>query len=255
MAALILRPERLERETPALALAPVPRGTTTERLRVYAGGYPARLQDALVETFPAVAHLIGHGALTHLTHRYLRALSLQSYNLNDAGAELPAFLRADELTTQLPFLADLAELEWNIACAFHAHDESPLAPSALTSWSLDDWECALLRFQPSVALVCSPWPIRELWQARETPIEAIALAVHDRPDRVLVYRTGLAVLCESVDSDEAAALASLLDGRTLADVTARLAARGHDPAAVSAWFARWMSQGMIRGCDRGGRDA
>ncbi|MBI3388142.1 MAG: putative DNA-binding domain-containing protein [Deltaproteobacteria bacterium] len=206
MASLILHPERLEHEAPALALAAVPRGTITERLHVYLDGYPARLHDALVETFPAVAHMIGHGAMTHLTRRYLGALSLESYNLNDAGAELPAFLRADELTTQLPFLADLAELEWDIACAFHAHDESPLDPSVLTSWTLDDWEGARLRFQPSVALVCSPWPIRELWEARETPIEAIALDVHDRPDRVLVYRTGLAECCESVDSAEAAAL-------------------------------------------------
>ncbi|MBI3388141.1 MAG: hypothetical protein HY027_10405 [Deltaproteobacteria bacterium] len=45
-----------------------------------------------------------------------------------------------------------------------------------------------------------------------------------------------------------------MDGHTLAAVTAHLAAHGHDPAAVSAWFTRWMSQGMIRGCDRGVRD-
>jgi hypothetical protein len=248
MASLIVHPERCEYEAPDLVFADLPHGTAAERLHVYAGGYPARVQEALVETFPAVAHLIGDGAVTDLTRRFVGAFALRSYNLNDAGVELPAFLRRDELSSQLPFLPDLAELEWNIACAFHAHDDTPLDPSALAEWSLDDWEHAVLRFQPSVALVCSPWPVRDLWKARETPISDIDLDLRNRPDRVLVYRSGLGGRCESIGIDEAAALAALLDGRKLAELTELLAEQGHDPASVSAWFTRWMNLGIVRSC-------
>ena len=225
-----------------------PRGSVDERLHVYAGGYPARLEEALNESFPAVAHVLGDGAFHGLVHRYSADVPLHSYNLTDAGAELPRFLRDDQLTTDLPFLPDLARLEWHVGRAFHAHDRLALETAALATWSLDEWESAVMRFQPWVALVTADWPIREIWECRETPIEEIDLDMRNRGDRVLVRRAGYAVLCESLDDAEAHALGALLGGETLGAVIAALAERGEDPAAVSALFARWTSLGMITDC-------
>ena len=253
MAALILQPERIDREDAHGMIARPPRGTVAERLHVYAGGYPARIQESLEESFPAVAHVLGPRAFTSLTHRYLRAVPPPSYNLNDVGAALPDFLRGDALTPSLPFLPDLARLEWQLTRAFHAFDEPPLDPTVLSAWSTEDWERAILRFQPSVALVTSEWPIRSIWEARETPVDEIDLDLRDRPDRVLIYRSALTVHCESLGVDEAAALNALLDERTLGEVSEALAAAGHAPGTVSEWFARWMSLGIIRGCNRAPR--
>ncbi len=224
------------------------RGTAVERLRVYAGGYPVRVHEALAEMFPAVAHVVGEGAFVDLVHRYVEAIPLHSYNLNDAGADLPGFLRADQLTTGLPFLPDLARLEWHVARAFHAHERATFDPTALANWSMDDWEGAALRFQPWVALVTSEWPIREIWESRETPIEDIDIDLNHRPDRVLVRRSGYSVLCESLDGAEAELLGALLEGHTLGSAVATLTARGGDPAPVSAWFARCMALRIIVDC-------
>jgi len=111
-------------------IAGPPRGSVGERLHIYAGGYPARLEEALHESFPAVAHVLGDGAFHGLVRRYIAAVPLRSYNLNDVGAELPRFLEADELTKDLPFLPDLARLEGHVARAFHAHDRLALETAA-----------------------------------------------------------------------------------------------------------------------------
>lgn len=224
---------------------PPPRGNADERLGVYTGGYPARIAEALNESFPAVAHVLGDGAFQALVHRYIAAVPLRSYNLNDAGAELPRFLAADRLTTDLPFLPDLARLEWHAARAFHAHDQPALDTAALAGWSADDWAAAVLHFQPWVALLSSEWPIREIWACRATPIEEIDLDLRNRPDRVLVRRAGSAVVCESLDAAEADALCALLHGHTLGATITDLAERGADAGAVSAWFARWAGLGML----------
>lgn len=254
MAALILAGTRLDTPTSSAAaidalIAAPDRGDAPERMRIYAGGYAARIEEALQEAFPAVAHIVGAGAFHDLVHRYIEVIPLHSYNLNDAGAELPRFLSTDGLTEGLPFLPDLARLEWQIARAFHAHDQAPFDPTPMADWDLDEWERVVLRFQPWVALVTSDWPVREIWECRETPIAEIDLDLSNRPDRVLVRRSGYAVVCESLDAPEADALGALLEGRALGSVVSALTARGDDAASVSAWFARWMALRVVADCE------
>jgi hypothetical protein len=214
------------------------------RLRVYTTGYPVRVHDSLAETYPALAHWVGEPAFDALAHRYAAAMPLTSYNLNDAGAQMAAFLRHDVLTGDRPFLPDLAELEWRVARAFHASERPPLDPRALP-WTVDQWANAVLQFQPSVAVVASAWPVLDLWTARDTPRDAIDIELHGHPDHIVIRRTALIVRCESVMADEALALQLLLDGCCLGETTERLEADGLDPSAVLAWFSRWTSAGMI----------
>jgi len=250
MAASILDSERLSSESETLAaVVAVPKGCDAlTRLHVYTNGYAARLEEALRETFPAAEHVVGAGAFASLVHRFAAAVRLHSYNLSDAGEAMPEFLCTDPLTSTLPFLPDLARLEWQVARAFHATDDAPFDPSSVAHWRLEDWEGAVLRFQPWVALVESDFPVREIWECSETPVEQIDIDLRNRPDRVLVRREGLAVVCESLDDAEARTLALLLDGQPLENAVAALPGRGDDPASVSSWFTRWVSLRMIARC-------
>ncbi len=223
----------------------VPTGVAAgDRFAVYVNGYPARLHDALAEQFPALAHVIGGARFHALVQRYQRGARLGSYNLNCAGAELASFLRRDGLAEELPFTPDLAGLEWAIHQAFHAGEAAPLDPAALAARSADDFTRARLRFQPSVAVVESPWPIHTLWEARDTPREQIDIDL-GVSECVLVCRHGLQVACRVIESREAAALRQLLAGTPLGAVTADLAVSGVAAERVSAWFARWMAHGML----------
>jgi hypothetical protein len=215
-----------------------------ERLGVYRGGYPARIYDSLAETYPALAHLIGKPAFDALAHRYAVSVPLTSYNLNDAGAQMAAYLQRDALTANLGFLPDLAELEWRVARAFHATERPPLDPRALR-WTVEQWANAALHLQASVAVVSSAWPLLDLWTARDMPRDEIDIELQGRPDHIVIRRAGLIVRCESVGADEALALQLLLNGRCLGETTERFAADGVDPGVVLAWFSRWTSAGMI----------
>lgn len=228
----------------------VPRGVPAlDRLRVYAGGYPARLHAALEDAFPAVAHVVGHGAFDALTRRYVRERPPLYYNINDAGAGFSGFLRADALTSGLPFLPDLAELEWSIVEAFNAELRPALDASRIASSAIDDWDRVILRLQPGMRVLTSAWPIREIWEARATPIEAIDIDLEGRGDHVLVYRAGFHPCCESIEPGEAFALGEIRRGRALGDVATDLAARGVGGEAVASWFARWMTLGLVVGCE------
>lgn len=216
-----------------------------ERLAVYAEGYAARMREALTEVYEAVHHVLGERAFTELAEAYARRFPSQDYNLSFAGRSLPEFLTDYPLTRSLPFLPDLASLEWLICRAFHAFDQPPLAVSPLASMSPERWEQVTLRFQPSVGAAASAWPIRDLWAARAIPRAEMDLQVAGRPQHVLVCRRGEQVACELLDPREYRLLDGLLRGGTLGAVCGELAASDERDAPVGEWFARWASTGLI----------
>lgn len=215
-----------------------------ERLQVHAQGYPARIHDALADTYPAVARLLGGPAFRALAQRYAAAVPLASYNLNDAGAGLGELLRHDPAGREQPVLADLAELEWRVARAFHAVERAPLDPGRL-GWTVNDWAAAVLQFQPAVAVLSSAWPLLAIWADSESAETRPQIAEH-----LLIRRAGLVVRCEAIAAEECAALRLLLAGHALGESMERLAATGIDPSAVSEWFARWVAAGMLAGACR-----
>jgi hypothetical protein len=216
-----------------------------DRLAVYCEGYPVRIAESLAETYPAVMHLFGDREFAVVAQRYAAAVPLASYNLNDAGAAFGEFLRRDPMAKARPYLPDLAELEWRVAVAFHAFDGDPLDPRALP-WTVDDWAGAVLLFQPSVSLIGSVWPLLELWGARHATGNS-ADVTPGREQYVVIRRNNFAVHCESISANEATALRLLLDGCRLSEVVEAVSAAGIDASAVSEWFSRWTTGGMLAG--------
>ncbi len=93
-----------------------------ERMAVYAGGYIARLSEALAEVYETVRHLLGKEAFVELSELYFEHFPSHNYNLNNIGKELPSFIGTTRFAKELPFLPDLAALELAVASAFHAFD-------------------------------------------------------------------------------------------------------------------------------------
>jgi hypothetical protein len=217
-------------------------------LSVHAGGYPARIHDALLESFPAVAHFVGEAEFVRLASRFVSVSPPTGYNLNDAGAGFAAFLEADSASCRLDFLPDLARLEWRIVVAFHAPRLPAADPSRLADLArTGEEDCAggAIALQPGTGLVRSKWPILSLWQLRETPRSEMSLAVEGRPERVLVWREGETVKLDLVDDDEASVIAGLLEETTFGELLDQLSASGLSDDAILRAFARCARLGLL----------
>jgi hypothetical protein len=219
------------------------------RVAVYVQGYPARIREALRETFPAVAHILGDGSFAALAARYSKSVPADLRNLNLVGAALPAYLESDRASDDLPFLSALAELEWAVDRCFHADLLVAFEASVCSGWSLEDWGRARIGFQPGLALVCAPWPLRELRETCRCERSEVDVNLVGRHDRVLVYRKGFEVIVESVGEAEAEAVRSLQNRELLGEVTEKLAASGAEPGSVVGFFGRWVSLGLIVSCE------
>ncbi len=192
-----------------------PVGGVEDRWDIYAGGFLARLVEGLENDYPALRRVLGEGPFGSLTERYVAAHPPRSYDLGQAGDRLASFLQQDPLIERLPFLPDLARLEWAVAEAFVATNAQPLRWEELAG--LDPAEVASLplRTIPGTAVVRSEWPLLDIWRLRDVPDEEVDLDVTGRPSTVLVYRRGLEVRWRPIDKAETQLLEAASRGASL----------------------------------------
>ena len=220
------------------------------RLDVYAGGYVARVRESLTEVYEAVRQILGPDRFGELCASYVAKHHSQDYNLNYVGRYLSSYLVDSEWSKEFPFLADLAQLEWQINQAFHSFDEVPLNPADIRSIPPEKWENLRIVFQPSVSLLSTHWPVLDLWLGRHQPIGKLSAHKTQIPERILIGRRELKVRCERLDHNQFELVRHLLGGETLGDACEKLVlAEGEAAPPVGSWFARWVGDALIVRCD------
>ena len=139
-------------------------GLAARGLAVYRNNYRVGLIGVLVHTYPVLEQLVGNDFLTGLAREYVKREPLRSGNVHHYGASFGDFLDGFEPARALPYLADVARVEWSAHRAYYAEDAEPLSPETLTE---DPSASPPLHFDPSVSLVRSPWPVVATWQAHQ----------------------------------------------------------------------------------------
>jgi len=214
-----------------------PRGSVSDRWHVYAHGYVARIAEVMGLEYAAIRRILGSDAFEDLVARYIGVFPPRSYDLARAGDRLPGFLELDRLSSELPFLADLATLERAVSAAFVASDAGdPVRWAELVSRDPDGVAGLPLALLPGVAVLRSPWPLHALWTCRlEEDDAAVSIPVDGLPSRVLVYRRDGRVRVGPVSELEAALVeASSCGGVTLTELQELAGAR--DAASVVEAF-------------------
>ncbi len=193
------------------------------RFAVYRNNVVASLIDALAATFPVVQALVGVDFFRAMARLYVQAHPPRSRVMAWFGADLPAFIEAFEPAASVPYLANVARLEWCQVQAYHAADVPAIAPEALQAALADPQQLAALRLglHPSVQVVASAYAVFSLWAAHRggEPVADV-----DQPQTTLVLRCGLEVEILSISVAAGQFICALQNGDTL------LAAASADPA-------------------------
>jgi hypothetical protein len=187
------------------------------RFAVHRNNVLASLVDALADTFPVVQELVGEDFFRAMAMLFARAHPPSSPLMYRYGADLPAFIEDFAPAQGLPYLADLARLEFARVQACHAADAQPLSPAAATHALTCGEQVGALRLVPHPAArwLASPHPVVSLWAAHqgEGAIEEIDLR---RAEGALVVRPALDVLVLPCGAGTVAFLSCAARGEGLA---------------------------------------
>ena len=166
-----------------------------------------------------VVSVVGETFFYTAVDEFARQHPSQSGDLNQYGGEWAAFLGAYPHAQELPYLPDVARLEWAWHQAFHAADARAFDLARLAA--IPAGEHAALRFKlhPAARLIQSDFPLLRIWEVNQ-PAFAGDMAVDwdASGDTLLVYREivdGVAVIIKRLTSGEHAFLRALQQHATL----------------------------------------
>lgn len=205
-----------------------------QRFGIHRNNVMVSLIEALADTFPVVQALVGEEFFHAMAREFVRTSPPQSPVLAWYGDDFPAFVEHFAPAASLPYLADVARLEYARVLAFHAADSVPLAAETLMALLADPAQLPSLRlqFSPSVFVVQSAWAIASLWGAHQG-IGELAAVDPGCAESALVHRRGLELEVIPLAPGDARFVAALLAGEPLG-VAAAMAAEEKDFYLVAA---------------------
>jgi hypothetical protein len=145
---------------------------------------------------------------------YVQDVPSHSGNVQDYGGGLPEFLRGYAPAASVPYLGDVAELEWLRLSSAAAAPHSPLDPAALATVPPHGQGGLRFDLQPAARLFSSTYPVLTIWQYCQAPSPETELDI-DRPgEQVLIARPVLDVYMRRLSDGEHGFLAALRAGGT-----------------------------------------
>ena len=186
---------------------------TRANIGVYRNNVRLNRIAALADAFTHVVTLVGSDYFRSLARAYVIATPAASANLHDDGAGLPAFIRGFAPAADLPYLGDVAEVDWLMLRAYYADDSAPLDRASLAGLGPERFAAASLRLGASVGVARSAkWPIADIVAMHEGGSPA---SLDAGGQAVLVWRENFAVRWRAIGADEAQVIAALWNGDSI----------------------------------------
>ncbi|MEO8144483.1 MAG: DNA-binding domain-containing protein [Betaproteobacteria bacterium] len=224
---------------PAIA-AIMPRG-----FAVYVANVRGNWTRALAAAYPIVRKIVGEGFFEGLALEFARVHVSMSGDLNEFGARLPDFLAAYQETRDLPYLADVATMEWLAHCAYYAANPAPFDPARFAAIDPAEYSRLPVTRAPGSALYGSQWPLLRIWTVHQEGY-AGEMSVDLRPgnDRFLIHRPKWRVELAPLAPGDYRFLAEAGHGAALGDALHAATREDPDFDPTSA-LARWVALGVV----------
>jgi len=195
------------------------------RFDVYRNNVAVSLAEALATGFPVIEKLVGAEFFRAMARVFSRAHPPASPVLMLWGEAFPGFLEHFPPVASLPYLADVARLEYALREAYHAADATPAAPDVL---SHPDLMAARVRLTPATRVLASSFPILSIWRANT---EAGAPPAQGGAEGVLIARPDWDPWPRPLTLEGVRFVAALIAGKTFAQAL-DVAGAAHDLAAT-----------------------
>jgi hypothetical protein len=185
------------------------------RLRIHRHHVQQSLASALAATFPTVQTLVGGEIFGAVATAFVAGSLPGQPVLAEYGAAFPDFVRGYGPLQDLPYLADVARLDWALNVAFYSPDGPRLSATALQDMAPDQLVDLTLDLAPGSALVRSTYPIDRIWQACQPDSDDAPVDLAEGGASLLVLRGGDDATFVALDAAEAAFVAEIRGGATL----------------------------------------
>lgn len=208
------------------AVGPRKQGVPSARFNVYRNNTAFSLTEAMADSYPVISALVGDEFFKAMAGQYVQSNTPKSPVLLHYGETFAEFLETFEPAESLPFLADVARVEWAFVQAYHAADSDSITAEALQAVPAEDVHEACLTLHPSLHLIQSDWPAISIWSIHQiddlNERQAALRQVEQKGECGLIVRPEFEVNVQLVQPPILQLLTSFSDGATLGEAAERL---------------------------------
>lgn len=187
------------------------------RIAVYRSNVFHNYTEALRAVYPVVERLVGEDFFAGAARKYIVAYPSTSGDIQDYGQRFGEFLESFAPAASLPYLGEVARLEWLWHECFHGAEHAPLSLERLGDIAEESLDMLSFTLHPACRLLASRYPIGKIWSvnqpdwqgATDVDIEA------DGAARLLLRRDGFAVSIEPLGEGEFEFMLALAHGEPL----------------------------------------
>lgn len=137
-------------------------GQFNGRFDAYRNNMMVNTIEALQVSYPATRQLVGDDYFRVVARAYIQAHPPRNPVLLQYGERFGDFIAHFPSASKVPYLGDVARLEWSCVQALHAADTGVVGISALGEVAEPLMDKVTLSLHPSLGLVRSRWPVISL---------------------------------------------------------------------------------------------
>lgn len=168
-----------------------------QRLQVYQNNYSFLLTDMLMGNFPSTCTTVSEEFFRFLASEFIKKHPLPTAGAGFYHLDFPDFLETFPPLLDYPFVPDLARLEVLL------HQSYIATPPSKTI------------LHPSVFLLESDYPVRDIWQVAQGQRDENDLpTMENNPQKIILYQDGYDVCLDVVEDDFFTFVQSLQAGET-----------------------------------------
>ena len=193
------------------------------QMAVYRDSVFGGLTKAMAETYPVCRKLVGERFFDAMVYKYIQQSPSLSFDLNDYGEDFPQFIATFAPAASLPYLADVATLEWAWNTAFLGADSRQGNLAELAGLSEEEQLHIVFILPEDATLLRSEFPIHEIWQTNQDGFKGDAeVQLVSNSSHLIVWRQQFHMRIDLLDEQQWTFLYKVRQGKTFAVVCSEL---------------------------------
>lgn len=203
------------------------------RFAVYRNNVVTSLIDVLAGNFPVAAQLVGETFFRAMAREFVTRHPPTQPVMALYGEPFSDFIAAFPPAASVPYLADMARLEYAIQTSLHSADSLPISTDRLARLVEDQDALAHtgLKLAAAVRILTSEFAIASIWHAHQANAQTRLSQIRlDQPEALMLSRPELEVELHIIDAGAAQFISNLSHGAALAE--AAETTLPFDPAAA-----------------------
>ena len=215
------------------------------RLQIYRNNYFLSLTKVLRDIHPTVRKLVGDDFFNYTATEFIKVSPPLTGNLHNYGEQFAVFLNEFDPSAKLPYLHDVARLDWAHHCAYHAADSVPVPLDRINAVPAESYADLMFVLSPSASILTSRHPVYSIWQFSQAETETdIAPTLDSGGEQVLVFRPALDIVTKRITMEEYVFISALDRGLTLSNAI-DVAVKSDSAFELNSVLGQCLSSGLI----------